>query len=82
MPEEDDRSVGIFADRSGWRLGFALAWCALLALTVAASLLLGGLSTSRGVFLAGIAAGGPPDLSSDKYKYFGEIYGHDAWRLR
>ena len=32
--------------------------------------------------LAGIAAGGPPDLSSDKYKYFGEIYGHDAWRLR
>jgi len=57
MPEEDDRSVGIFADRSGWRLGFALAWCALLALTVAASLLLGGLSTSRGVFLAGIAAG-------------------------
>ncbi len=28
--------------------------------------------------LAGIAAGGPADLSSDKYKYFGEIYADAA----
>ena len=57
MPEEDDRSGGVFPDRTGWRVGFALAWCGLLALTVAASLLLGGSSTDRGVFLAGVAAG-------------------------
>ena len=44
-------------DRFGWRMGFALAWCGLLASTAAASLLLGGFSTSRGVFLAGVAAG-------------------------
>jgi diguanylate cyclase (GGDEF)-like protein len=57
MPENDDRSRGVFPDRSGWRVGFALAWCGILALTAAASLLLGGYSTSRGVFLAGVAAG-------------------------
>ncbi|HEY6097720.1 MAG TPA: hypothetical protein VIU83_06645, partial [Candidatus Deferrimicrobium sp.] len=56
MPE-DDRSGGVSPDRTGWRVGFALAWCGLLALTVAASLLLGGSSTARGVFLAGVAAG-------------------------
>ncbi|MDP2657983.1 MAG: sensor domain-containing diguanylate cyclase [Candidatus Deferrimicrobium sp.] len=38
-------------------MGFALAWCGLLALTAAVSLLLGGFSTARGVFLAGVAAG-------------------------
>ena len=38
-------------------MGFALAWCGLLALTAAASLILGGFSTARGVFLAGAAAG-------------------------
>jgi len=57
MPEGDDRSRGISPDRSGWRVGFALAWCGLLALTAAVSLLLGGFSTARGVFLAGVAAG-------------------------
>ena len=57
MPDGDDRSRGVFPDRSGWRVGFALAWCGLLAFTTAASLLLGGFSTARGVFLAGIAAG-------------------------
>jgi diguanylate cyclase (GGDEF)-like protein len=57
MPDGDDRSSGVFPDRSGWRVGFALAWCGLLAFTTAASLLLGGFSTARGVFLAGIAAG-------------------------
>jgi diguanylate cyclase (GGDEF)-like protein len=57
MPEGDDRSGGIFPDRTGWRVGFALAWCGILALTVAASFLLGGFSTARGVFLAGVAAG-------------------------
>ena len=57
MPESDERSGGDFPDRSGWRVGFALAWCGLLALTSAASLLLGGFSTARGVFLAGVAAG-------------------------
>jgi diguanylate cyclase (GGDEF)-like protein len=57
MPDGDDRSRGVFPDRSGWRVGFALAWCGLLAFTAAASLLLGGFSTARGVFLAGIAAG-------------------------
>ncbi|MBF8260261.1 MAG: GGDEF protein [Actinobacteria bacterium] len=36
---------------------FALAWCGMLALTAAASLLLGGFSTTRGVFVAGVAAG-------------------------
>jgi len=38
-------------------VGFALAWCGLLALTAGASLLLGGFSTPRGVFVAGVAAG-------------------------
>jgi diguanylate cyclase (GGDEF)-like protein len=57
MPEQDDRSGGGLPDRTGWRAGFALAWCGLLALTVAASFLLGGFSTTRGIFLAGIAAG-------------------------
>lgn len=57
MPERDDRSRGGFPDRSGWRVSFALAWCGLLALTAAASVLLGGISTVRGVFLAGVAAG-------------------------
>jgi hypothetical protein len=57
MPEGDDRSGGVFPDHSGWRVGFALAWCGLLALTAAAFLLLGGFSTARGVFLAGVAAG-------------------------
>src|SRR3990172_5790726 len=56
MPEDDDRSRVFFPDRIGWRVGFGLAWCGLLALTVTASLLLGGFSTARGVFLAGIAA--------------------------
>ena len=57
MPEGDDSSRGVFPDRSGWRVGFALAWCGLLALTAAVSLLLGGFSTAHGVFLAGVAAG-------------------------
>ena len=57
MPERDDRSRGGFPDRSGWRVGFGLAWCGLLALTAAASFLLGGFSTARGAFLAGVAAG-------------------------
>jgi len=57
MPENDDRSRGVLSDRSGWRVGFALAWCGLLALTAGASLLLGGFSTPRGVFVAGVAAG-------------------------
>ena len=57
MPERDDRSRELIPDRSGWRVGFALSWCVLLALTAAASLLLGGFSTARGVFLAGTAAG-------------------------
>jgi len=57
MPEEDDRSRGVSADRTGWRVGFAFAWCGLLALTVATSLHLGGFSTDRGAFLAGVAAG-------------------------
>ncbi|MBP2686021.1 MAG: hypothetical protein H6Q81_926, partial [Deltaproteobacteria bacterium] len=52
-----DRSEGGFPDRSGWRAGFALAWCGLLALTAATSLFLGGFSTASGVFLAGAAAG-------------------------
>jgi diguanylate cyclase (GGDEF)-like protein len=57
MPEDDDRSKGVLPDRTGWRVGFALAWCGILALTLAASLFLGGFSTARGVFLAGVAAG-------------------------
>src|SRR5512141_3120162 len=57
MPEGDDRSRGIFPGRSGWRVRFALAWCGLLALTAAVSLLLGGFSTAPGVFLAGAVAG-------------------------
>jgi diguanylate cyclase (GGDEF)-like protein len=57
MPEGEDSGVGIFPDRSGWRVWFALAWCGLLALTVSSSLLLGGFSTASGVFLVGAAAG-------------------------
>jgi len=57
MPEGDDRSRRVFPDRSGWRVRFALAWCGLLALTAATSLLLGGFSTIPGVLLAGAAAG-------------------------
>lgn len=57
MPEDYDRSGGGLPDRVGWRVGFALAWCGLLASTVTTSLLLGGFSTVRGVFLAGVAAG-------------------------
>ncbi len=54
MPEcEDDAAKG----RIGWRTGFALAWCCLLAATSAASCLLGGFSSGPGVFLAGVAAG-------------------------
>ena len=54
----DDRSGGGGSpDPSGWRVGFALAWCGLLALTSSASLYLGGFSTVPGVFLAGAAAG-------------------------
>jgi len=56
MSEGGDRG-GAFPDYSGWRVEFALAWCALLASTVAASFLLGGGSTSHGVFLAGVAGG-------------------------
>jgi len=48
---------GGFPHRSGWRVGFELAWCGLLALTAAASFFLGGFSTAPGVFLAGAAAG-------------------------
>ncbi len=57
MPDGDDRSKEVLPDRFEWRVGFALAWCGLLALTAGASLLLGGFSTLRGVFVAGIAAG-------------------------
>src|SRR3990172_6529102 len=57
MPEGDDRRSGGFRGRSGWRVRFALAWCGLLALTAATSLLLGGFSTTPGVLLAGAAAG-------------------------
>ncbi len=57
MPEGTDRSKEAFPDRSGWRVGFALAWCGLLAVTAAASLFLGGFSTVPGIFLAGAAAG-------------------------
>ncbi len=57
MPVGDDRSGGVYPDRSGWRMRFALAWCGLLASTAAVSLLLGGFSTAPGVFLAGAAAG-------------------------
>ncbi|MHB1012387.1 MAG: sensor domain-containing diguanylate cyclase [Desulfobacteria bacterium] len=45
------------AAHTGWRVGFALAWCGLLALTAALSLLLGGFSTVSGAFLAGAAVG-------------------------
>ena len=56
MPEEDyRRREG--PDRFGLPVGFALAWCVPLALTAAASILFGGFSTTRGVFLAGVAAG-------------------------
>jgi diguanylate cyclase (GGDEF)-like protein len=57
MPARDDRTGRAYPGRSGWRAGFALAWCGLLALTAATSLFLGGLSTAPGVFLAGAAAG-------------------------
>ncbi|MFA6149570.1 MAG: sensor domain-containing diguanylate cyclase [bacterium] len=57
MPEGDDRSRGVFRDRSGWRRGFAFSWCGLLALTAATSILLGGFSTAGGMFMAGVAAG-------------------------
>ena len=57
MAEGNDRGGGIFPDRSGWRVGFAFAWCCLLASTTAASLSLGGFSTTSGAFLAGAAAG-------------------------
>jgi diguanylate cyclase (GGDEF)-like protein len=57
MPGADDTSGEVLPDRSGWRAGFAFAWCGLLAATAAASLFLGGFSTVRGVFLAGVAAG-------------------------
>ena len=57
MPEGHDTGGGVFTDPSGWRVGFALAWCVLLAFTAAASLHLGGFSTASGVFLAGVAAG-------------------------
>lgn len=58
MPAGGDKSGRVSSDRSGWRVRFALAWCGFLALTVAASLVLGGTSTYGGVFLAGVAAGG------------------------
>jgi diguanylate cyclase (GGDEF)-like protein len=58
MPEGNKgREGGIIPDRSGWRFGFAFAWCGLLGVTAAASLSLGGFSTTSGVFLAGAAAG-------------------------
>ena len=57
MPAGIDRGGRVFPDRSGWRVGFALSWCGLLALTATASLFLGGFSTVPGVFLAGAAAG-------------------------
>lgn len=57
MPDGGDSGGGIFAGRSGWRVRFALAWCGLLALTAAASLVLGGFSTTSGVLLAGAVAG-------------------------
>src|SRR3972149_2192548 len=57
MPGGNERDGGVFRDRSGWRIGFALAWCGLLASTIAACLLLGGASTARGVFLVGVAVG-------------------------
>jgi diguanylate cyclase (GGDEF)-like protein len=57
MPEAGDRGRGVIPGRIAWRTGFSLAWCVLLASTVAASILLGGASTTRGVFLAGVAAG-------------------------
>jgi diguanylate cyclase (GGDEF)-like protein len=57
MREEADRAGGGGPDRPGWRVWFALAWCGLLASTAAASLLLGGVATGPGVFLAGAFAG-------------------------
>jgi len=57
MPEAGHRGRGVIPERSGWRMGFALAWCVLLASTVAVSIVLGGASTPRGVFMAGVAAG-------------------------
>src|SRR5512134_545147 len=43
--------------RPGWRPVFALAWCALIAMTLAAAVLLGGTSTRAGAFFAAAAAG-------------------------
>jgi diguanylate cyclase (GGDEF)-like protein len=43
--------------RPGWRPVFALAWCALIATTLAAAVLLGGTSTRAGAVLAAAAAG-------------------------
>lgn len=42
----------------GWRARFAVAWCGLTGATGLSSVLLGGSSTTVGVFLGGIAAGG------------------------
>jgi len=42
----------------GWRVRFAVAWCGLPGATALSSVLLGGFSTTAGVFLGGIAAGG------------------------
>src|SRR5512139_3287093 len=43
--------------RPGWRPVFALAWCALIAMTLAAAVILGGTSTDAGAFLSAAAAG-------------------------
>ena len=57
MSEEYAGSRQVFRDQSGLRVGIALAWCGLLALTAATSLHFGGFSSARGVFAAGVAAG-------------------------
>ena len=41
----------------GWRAVFALAWCALIAVTLAAATILGGTATERGAFVTAVAAG-------------------------
>jgi diguanylate cyclase (GGDEF)-like protein len=43
--------------RPGWRAVFALAWCALIAVTLAAAVILGGTATGGGAFVAAAAAG-------------------------
>jgi diguanylate cyclase (GGDEF)-like protein len=43
--------------RPGWRAVFALAWCALIAVTLAAATILGGTATERGAFVTAVAAG-------------------------